>query len=90
MLKKMDLLAKVLADTFILSKISKKASFYSLRDASGMMQLIVRRSEANGLEDALAKMSRTPEESVVSVQGRVKLRPQSSKVCNVDQVADRI
>ncbi|KAG8893556.1 hypothetical protein FRC01_013518 [Tulasnella sp. 417] len=64
-------------------KISKKASFYSLRDASGIIQLIVRRSGEGGIEDPLSRMSRTPEESVVSVLGRVKLRPQSSKNANV-------
>lgn len=48
-----------------------------------MVQLIVRRSDASELEDSLSKMSRTPEESVVSVLGRVKLRPQSSKVSQI-------
>lgn len=48
-----------------------------------MVQLIVRRSDASELEDSLSKMSCTPEESVVSVLGRVKLRPQSSKNANV-------
>lgn len=48
-----------------------------------MIQLIVRRSGESDIEDPLSKMSRTPEESVVSVLGRVKLRPQSSKVHQV-------
>lgn len=56
-------------------------SFFSLRDARGVIQVLVKRSKCKeGEEDVLSKMSSTPVESVVRLEGTVKARPESARV----------
>lgn len=54
-------------------KVSKKLSFFDIRDSHGTTQLVVD-SRSCGV-DVLSEMRNVPEESTVLVEGSVRRRP---------------
>ena len=64
------------------SKVSSSLSFFPLRDSYGTTQLVVNRDspEISLVLDSLATL---PVESVVLIEGRVRLRPQNARRLSV-------
>ena len=74
---------------FYTSKVSSSLSFFPLRDSHGTTQLVVNRdsAETSSVLDSLAAL---PAESVVLVEGRVRLRPQNAQRPTVSRLPLRV
>jgi aspartyl-tRNA synthetase len=60
------------------SAVSKHLSFFTIKDGDGQTQLLVRPLKSDS-PDAVLKLDDVPVESVVLVEGKVVVRPGSSK-----------
>ena len=68
----------------LLRKISSSLSFFTLKDSNGTTQLVANRDSAHS-SNVLDALANVPVESVVLVQGSVRLRPQKAQRKAVSQ-----